>query len=175
MSQNDECQNGSGVQKGKRDAERGRLDDEFSRMPMDPPTLVQVFFCVGQRHETALFLSNTPVEQLKELFRTAAEAGPRDILKLYNTAGQLLNISPELLPNSPENPYSLQVVAANGFAMLHKSTGDEMKALETRISELERQLKSDLPLPPAVQQLQMQVDAFRQKLETTESLSWLGK
>uniref|UniRef100_A0A1Y1K8A9 Phosphodiesterase n=2 Tax=Photinus pyralis TaxID=7054 RepID=A0A1Y1K8A9_PHOPY len=143
-------------------------------MPMDPPTLVQVFFCVGQRHETALFLSNTPVEQLKELFRTAAEAGPRDILKLYNTAGQLLNISPELLPNSPENPYSLQVVAANGFAMLHKSTGDEMKALETRISELERQLKSDLPLPPAVQQLQMQVDAFRQKLETTESLSWLG-
>ncbi|KAK5646919.1 hypothetical protein RI129_005383 [Pyrocoelia pectoralis] len=158
----------------KREAERGRLDDEFSRMPMDPPTLVQVFFCVGQRHETALFCSNTPVEQLKELFRTAAEAGPRDILKLYNTAGQLLNISPELLPNSPENPYSLQVVAANGFAMLHKSTGDEMKALETRISELERQLKSDLPLPPAVQQLQMQVDAFRQKLETTESLSWLG-
>lgn len=141
---------------------------------MDPPTLVQVFFCVGQRHETALFCSNTPVEQLKDLFRSAAEAGPRDILKLYNTAGQLLNISPELPPNTLENPYSLQVVAANGIAMLHKSTGDEMKSLETRISELERQLKSDLPLPPAVQQLQLQVDAFRQKLETTESLSWLG-
>lgn len=109
------------------------------------------------------------------MFRSAAEAGPRDILKLYNTAGQLLNISPALPQNTPDNPYSLQVVAANGFAMLHKNTGDDMKVLEQRISELERQLKSDLPLPPAVQQLQLQVDAFRQKLETTESLSWLGE
>lgn len=110
-----------------------------------------------------------------DMFRSAAEAGPRDILKLYNSAGQLLNISPELAGNTLDTPYSLQVVAANGIAMLHKSTGDDMKALEARISELERQLKSDLPLPPAVQQLQQQVDAFRQKLETTESLSWLGE
>ncbi|KAF5308791.1 hypothetical protein FQR65_LT06024 [Abscondita terminalis] len=165
---------GSKVQKILGEAEQERLGDDFFRMLMDPPTLVQVFFCVGQRHETALFCSNTPVEQLKDLFRSAAEAGPRDILKLYNTAGQLLNISPELPANTPNCPYSLQVVAANGFAMLHKSTGDEMKSLEARISELERQLTSDLPLPPAVQQLQLQVDAFRQKLETTESLSWLG-
>lgn len=50
-----------------------------------------------------------------------------------------------------------------------------MRSLEVRISEIERQLKADLPLPPAVQQLQKQVDAFREKLETTESLSWLGE
>lgn len=50
-----------------------------------------------------------------------------------------------------------------------------MKSLEARISEIERQLKADLPLPPAVQQLQKQVEAFKEKLETTESLSWLGE
>lgn len=109
------------------------------------------------------------------MFRSAAEAGPRDILKLYSTSGQLLNITPDLPANTLDNPYSLQVVAANGFAMLHESTGADMKALEARISELERQLKADLPLPPAVQHLQLQVDAFRDKLETTESLSWLGE
>jgi len=43
------------------------------------------------------------------IFRSAAEAGPSDILKLYNAAGQLLNISADLLPNTRETPYSLQV------------------------------------------------------------------
>lgn len=47
------------------------------------------------------------------IFRAAAEAGPSDILKLYNAAGQLLNISADLLPNSLDEPYSLQV--SRGF------------------------------------------------------------
>ncbi|KRT86360.1 hypothetical protein AMK59_1285, partial [Oryctes borbonicus] len=109
-----------------------------------------------------------------DLFRSAAEAGPRDIIKLYNNAGQLLNISQDLEGNVPDQRYSLQVVAANGFAMLQENTGADLKTLEARISELERQLRADLPLPPVVKQLQKQVEAFREKLETTESLSWLG-
>lgn len=56
-----------------------------------------------------------------------------------------------------------------------RSTEEQMRSLEVRISEIERQLKADLPLPPTVQQLQKQVDAFKEKLETTESLSWLGE
>lgn len=55
-----------------------------------------------------------------DLFRSAAEAGPRDILKLYNSYGQLLNISADLPSNGPETRYTLHVVAANGFAMLHR-------------------------------------------------------
>ena len=58
--------------------------------------------------------------------------------------------------------------------MLQENTGADLKLLEARISELERQLKVDIPLPPVVQQLQKEVDAFKEKLETTESLSWLG-
>lgn len=112
---------------------------------------------------------------LTDLFRSAAEAGPRDILKLYNSAGQLLNISADLPSNTKETAYSLLVVAANGLAMLQESTGAELKLLEARVSAIERQLRSELPLPPAVQELQREVDAFREKLETTESLSWLGE
>ncbi|KAK9731191.1 3prime5prime-cyclic nucleotide phosphodiesterase [Popillia japonica] len=154
--------------------EPGALRDDPVQVPMDPPRAVQVFFSVGPCHETALFYSNTPTEQIKDLFRSAAEAGPTDIIKLYNKDGQLLNISQELEGNTPDHRYSLQVVAANGFAMLQENTGADLKALEARISELERQLRTDLPLPPAVKQLQKQVEAFREKLETTESLSWLG-
>ncbi|XP_018561051.1 high affinity cGMP-specific 3',5'-cyclic phosphodiesterase 9A isoform X2 [Anoplophora glabripennis] len=141
---------------------------------MDLPTTVQVFFSVGPRHETALFRSDTPVDQIKDLFRSAAEAGPRDILKLYNTEGQLLNISADLPPNNQDTRYSLQVVAANGLAMLQESTGADLKSLEARVSAIERQLRWELPLPPAVEELQREVEGFKHKLETSESLSWLG-
>ncbi|CAH1104969.1 unnamed protein product [Psylliodes chrysocephalus] len=142
---------------------------------MDHPAVnVRIFFSVGPRHETALFRSDTPSDQIKDLFRAAAEAGPRDILKLYNTDGQLLNICSDLPSNTQNNRYSLQVVAANGLAMLQESTGADLKALEARVSAIERQLRWELPLPPAVEELQKEVDAFKEKLETTESLSWLG-
>lgn len=110
-----------------------------------------------------------------DLFRSAAEAGPRDILKLYNRKGQLLNINQDLPSNTVEERYALQVVAAHGCAMLREDTGEHLQALEARISEIERLLKADIPLPPSVCQLERQVDEFRHKLETTESLSWLGK
>lgn len=121
------------------------------------------------------FTLTLQISFFSDLFRSAAEAGPGDILKLYSPSGQLLNISPELQSNGPETRYTLQVVAANGFAMLDESTEAKLKSLEARLAEVERQLKTDLPLPSAVLQLQKQVDAFREKLETTESLSWLGE
>lgn len=48
-----------------------------------------------------------------DLFRSAAEAGPHDILKLYNPKGNIINISPSLEPNSPNCCYKLEVVAAD--------------------------------------------------------------
>lgn len=47
-----------------------------------------------------------------DLFRSAAEAGPHDILKLYNPKGNIINISPGLEPNGPNSCYKLEVVAA---------------------------------------------------------------
>lgn len=50
---------------------------------------------------------------LSDLFRAAAEAGPHDILKLYNPKGNIINICPSLEPNEPGSCYKLEVVAAD--------------------------------------------------------------
>lgn len=66
-------------------------------------------------------------------------------------------------------------MAANGLAMLQESTCAELKSLEARVSAVERQMRAELPLPAAVEDLRREVEAFRERLETDESLSWLGK
>ena len=48
-----------------------------------------------------------------DLFRSATEAGPCDIVKLYTPDGRLLNISSKIPPNSPTSPYFLEVVAVH--------------------------------------------------------------
>jgi high affinity cGMP-specific 3',5'-cyclic phosphodiesterase 9 len=45
-----------------------------------------------------------------------------------------------------------------------------------RVARLEKQIRVGFDeLPPIVQDLKLQVDSFRSKLETTEHLSWLGE
>ncbi|XP_049769381.1 high affinity cGMP-specific 3',5'-cyclic phosphodiesterase 9A [Schistocerca cancellata] len=110
-----------------------------------------------------------------ELFRSAAEAGPLDIVKLYGCDGRLLNISPALKDNAPDRPYRLEVVAAHCNGMLLDEVGIDIRGLEERVARLERQIRMDFEeLPPSVRDLKEQVDAFRIKLETTEHLSWMG-
>lgn len=63
-----------------------------------------------------------------DLFRSAAEAGPHDILKLYNPKGNIINISPSLEPNSPHRCYKLEVVAADcnsePLGIFNEASGD---------------------------------------------------
>ena len=56
--------------------------------------------------KTWLFLRVT------DLFISAAEAGPLDIIKLRK-GDKLLNISPQLPANTPDTPYVLQVIDHN--------------------------------------------------------------
>lgn len=60
-----------------------------------------------------LKLTAAAVLPCPDLFRSAAEAGPYDILKLYNPKGNIINISPALEPNQPSSCYKLEVVAAD--------------------------------------------------------------
>lgn len=137
-----------------------------------------VHFYVGDRREVASFRPDQVTQkEIKELFRNAAEAGPQDIVKLRQ-GEKLLNISPHLPSNTPDSPYSLQVVGAHpgSTGMLE---ADLLRALERRVSALERELREQqevaaaAPLLP-IRELKRQVDVFRKKLETTEHLSWLG-
>ncbi|XP_077866472.1 high affinity cGMP-specific 3',5'-cyclic phosphodiesterase 9A-like [Saccoglossus kowalevskii] len=72
-----------------------------------------IYFTVAGKPEQAEFRSDFPADDVKDCFRSAAEAGPNDILKLYNTRGNIVNISPKLEENTPESRYKLEVVAAH--------------------------------------------------------------
>lgn len=55
-----------------------------------------------------------------------------------------------------------------------------LRALESRVASLERELREHQEAicaspPLALRELKRQVDSFKNKLETTEHLSWLGE
>uniref|UniRef100_A0A8D2ZIX2 Phosphodiesterase n=1 Tax=Scophthalmus maximus TaxID=52904 RepID=A0A8D2ZIX2_SCOMX len=114
------------------------------------------------------------------LFRSAAEAGPHDILKLYNPKGNIINISPGLEPNSPTSCYKLEVVAADCNSEplgveLAGALGFDLSSMEKRLQGLEKKILIEASETPAVvYELKKQVDSFREKLESVEHLSWLG-
>uniref|UniRef100_A0A672ZWH1 Phosphodiesterase n=1 Tax=Sphaeramia orbicularis TaxID=375764 RepID=A0A672ZWH1_9TELE len=115
-----------------------------------------------------------------DLFRSAAEAGPHDILKLYNPKGNIINISPRLEPNSPNSRYKLEVVAADCNseplgAELAGALGFDLLSMEKRLQGLEKKILIEAGETPAVvYEMKKQVDSFREKLESVEHLSWLG-
>lgn len=131
-----------------------------------------IYFKIGDRLEQAEFRSDFPSEDVKDIFRAAAEAGPLDILKLYNTRGNIVNISPTLEENSPESRYRLEVVATYCNA---EELGFDIKMVESRVENLEKKVKVDSgETPEVVYELRQKVENVRNKLEGVEHLSWLG-
>ncbi|XP_015600255.1 uncharacterized protein LOC107270091 [Cephus cinctus] len=137
-----------------------------------------IYFVVGDRIEIASFCPDQVTnKELKELFRSAAEAGPLDILKLHD-GDKLLNISPYLPANTPDTAYVLQVVGVHP-ATSGMIEADLLRALERRVAVLERDLRDHQEAAStapslALRELKRQVNDFKNKLETTEHLSWLG-
>ncbi|XP_075886963.1 high affinity cGMP-specific 3',5'-cyclic phosphodiesterase 9A [Nelusetta ayraudi] len=139
-----------------------------------------IYFTVNGRPEQAEFPVDCPAQSLKDLFRSAAEAGPHDILKLYNPKGNIINISPALEPNAPNSCYKLEVVAADcnseplgilGLKVKRGILGD----FERKLQSLEKKILIEAGETPAiVYEMKKQVDSFREKLESVEHLSWLG-
>ncbi|MGH0169996.1 UNVERIFIED_CONTAM: hypothetical protein FKN15_058108 [Acipenser sinensis] len=116
----------------------------------------------------------------RDLFRAAAEAGPHDILKLYNMKGNIINISPKLEPNSPQSRYKLEVVAADCNSEplgseLAVALGFDLSVMEKRLQSLEKKILGEAgETPSIVYEMKNQVESFREKLESVEHLSWLG-
>uniref|UniRef100_A0A3P9GYU0 Phosphodiesterase n=1 Tax=Oryzias latipes TaxID=8090 RepID=A0A3P9GYU0_ORYLA len=137
-----------------------------------------IYFTVNGIPEQAEFPVDCPDQDVKDLFRSAAEAGPHDILKLYSPKGSIINISTRLEPNSPSSCYRLEVVATD---CSHEPPGAEfaggldLSSIEKRLQCLERNiLIYDDKTPSVVFEMKKQVDSFREKLENVEHLSWLG-
>ncbi|XP_068602096.1 high affinity cGMP-specific 3',5'-cyclic phosphodiesterase 9A [Brachionichthys hirsutus] len=134
-----------------------------------------IHFTVNGRPEQAEFPETCPAQDVKDLFRSAAEAGPHDILKLYNPKGNIINISPSL---EPDACYTLEVVAADCNSEPLASNGiceEKVYLCDSRLQSLERKLQMEAGETPAVvHEMKKQVDSFREKLEGVEHLSWLG-
>ncbi|XP_076857261.1 uncharacterized protein LOC143511542 [Brachyhypopomus gauderio] len=139
-----------------------------------------IYFTVNGRPEQAEFPVDCPAQDVKDLFRCAAEAGPHDILKLYNPKGNIINISPQLPPNSPHSCYKLKVVAADCNSEplgteLAVALGFDLSSMEKRLQSLEKKTLVEAGETPAViYEMKRQVESFREKLESVEYLSWLG-
>nr|XP_015213774.1 PREDICTED: high affinity cGMP-specific 3',5'-cyclic phosphodiesterase 9A-like isoform X1 [Lepisosteus oculatus] len=135
-----------------------------------------IYFTVNGRAEQAEFREDCPAQDVKDLFRAAAEAGPYDILKLYNTKGNIINISPGLEPNTPQSCYKLEVVAADcNSADLATVLGFDLSSMEKRLQSLEKKILVEAgETPSVVLEMKSQVESFREKLESVEHLSWLG-
>ncbi|XP_039673149.1 high affinity cGMP-specific 3',5'-cyclic phosphodiesterase 9A isoform X1 [Perca fluviatilis] len=135
-----------------------------------------IYFTVNGRPERAEFPVDCPAQDVKDLFRAAAEAGPHDILKLYNPRGNIVNISLSLEPNSPNSRYKLEVVAADcNSAEIAGALGFDLFSMEKRLQGLEKKILMEASETPAVvYEMKKQVDSFREKLESVEHLSWLG-
>ncbi|XP_031135138.1 high affinity cGMP-specific 3',5'-cyclic phosphodiesterase 9A [Sander lucioperca] len=135
-----------------------------------------IYFTVNGRPERAEFPVDCPAQDVKDLFRAAAEAGPHDILKLYNPRGNIVNISLSLEPNSPNSRYKLEVVAADcNSAEIASALGFDLFSMEKRLQGLEKKILMEASETPAVvYEMKKQVDSFREKLESVEHLSWLG-
>ncbi|XP_072882852.1 high affinity cGMP-specific 3',5'-cyclic phosphodiesterase 9A [Hemitrygon akajei] len=143
-------------------------------------TIKTIYFVVDGRPEQAEFPSDCPAQDVKDIFRAAAEAGPHDILKLYNVKGSIINISPKLESNTRQTQYKLEVVAADCKtdslgSELASALGFDLSAMEKRLQELEKKLQIESgPMPSIVYEMRSRVESFREKLESVEHLSWLG-
>ncbi|XP_066915612.1 high affinity cGMP-specific 3',5'-cyclic phosphodiesterase 9A-like [Clytia hemisphaerica] len=134
-----------------------------------------IYFTVSDQEEQAEFSSDALSEDIKDCFRCAAEAGPYDILKLYNHKGNLVNISKSLPENRPNEPYKLEVVAAHCGHCGKDLHGVDVENLDTRLEKLEKRVYVEEGyLPPELNGLKNRIEKFKTKLENVEHLSWLG-
>nr|XP_057908103.1 high affinity cGMP-specific 3',5'-cyclic phosphodiesterase 9A-like isoform X2 [Doryrhamphus excisus] len=131
-----------------------------------------IYFMVHGRVEQAEFDSDCTAEDVKDLFRAAADAAPHHILKMYKANGSVVNISPMLEPNSQDSYYRLEVVASDLPSVAMSTELDDM---EHRLCHLETKvLEESGKTPEIICDLKSQVESFKRKLENVKHLSWMG-
>ncbi|XP_077422994.1 high affinity cGMP-specific 3',5'-cyclic phosphodiesterase 9A-like isoform X2 [Vanacampus margaritifer] len=131
-----------------------------------------IHFMVNGRVERAEFGSDCTAEEVKDVFRAAAEASPHHILKLYKANGSMVNISPLLEPNSQDSYYRLEVVTSELRSIAMPTDVDNM---EHRLCHLETKVLEEAEkTPEIISDLKSQVELFKRKLESAKHLSWMG-
>ncbi|XP_019746409.1 high affinity cGMP-specific 3',5'-cyclic phosphodiesterase 9A-like isoform X2 [Hippocampus comes] len=131
-----------------------------------------IHFIVNGKVERAEFGADCTAEDVKDLFRAAAQASPHHILKLYKSNGSVVNISPMLESNSQDSYYQLEVVASDLQSI---AITTDVGNMEQRLCHLETKAQEDAgKTPEIISDLKSQVDSFKRKLESIKHLSWMG-
>ncbi|XP_022618682.1 high affinity cGMP-specific 3',5'-cyclic phosphodiesterase 9A-like [Seriola dumerili] len=122
-----------------------------------------IHFTVNGRREQAEFRADCSAADVRDLFRAAAEAGPHHILKMYNSNGSVVNISPRLEANSEGSYYRLEVVASD---LQSVAMPPELDDMEYRLHHLESKVMEDAgKSPDIICELKSHVESFKRKLE----------
>ncbi|KAK1876370.1 High affinity cGMP-specific 3'5'-cyclic phosphodiesterase 9A [Dissostichus eleginoides] len=133
-------------------------------------TTTIVHFLVNGRPERAEFRDDCSAAEVKALFRAAAEASPRHVLKMFASDGHRMNISPKMRANDPESVYRLELVAADQSRV---GMPQELDSMEDRLQHLESRVMEEVG-GELLCDLKKQVESFKKKLESVEHLSWMG-
>ncbi|XP_033991283.1 high affinity cGMP-specific 3',5'-cyclic phosphodiesterase 9A-like isoform X2 [Trematomus bernacchii] len=133
-------------------------------------TTTIVHFLVNGRPERAEFRDDCSAAEVKALFRAAAEASPRHVLKMFASDGRRMNISPKMQANDPESVYRLELVAADQSRV---GMSQELDSMEDRLQHLESRVMEEAG-GELLCDLKKQVESFKEKLESVEHLSWMG-
>ncbi|XP_061897952.1 high affinity cGMP-specific 3',5'-cyclic phosphodiesterase 9A-like isoform X1 [Entelurus aequoreus] len=142
-------------------------------VPAHPEMTTKIIhFMVHGKAEQAELGADCTADDVKDLFRVAADAAPHHILKMYKANGSVVNISPMLEPNSQDSYYRLEVVASDLQSVAMPVEVDNM---EHRLCHLETKvLEESGKTPEIICELKGQVESFKRKLESVKHLSWMG-
>lgn len=133
-----------------------------------------IYFTFNGMLERAEFSTLDTASEVKDLFRSAAEVTSFDIIKMYNSEGDLVNITQYLKSNTPDTPYRLVVLATSTDSLM-KEVGTDLNGVEKRLQALESHIiVENGGLTDSMRQVQEEMAALSQKLEGIEHLSWIG-
>ncbi|XP_056443492.1 high affinity cGMP-specific 3',5'-cyclic phosphodiesterase 9A [Gadus chalcogrammus] len=133
-------------------------------------TLKVIYFMVNGRLEHAEFRTDCSSTDVKDLLRASVEAGPHDILTMYDAEGNVVNISPSLTANDVNTCYRLEVVASD-LQNRALAVPTELRNMDNRLENLETKVLEDTG---KTTDLKSQVESFKRKLENVEHRSWIG-
>ncbi|CAI9727841.1 affinity cGMP-specific 3 3' [Octopus vulgaris] len=135
-------------------------------------TTKAVYLSVSGKEEQVEFSSEDNADDILDTFRSVAETGPNDILKLLNKEGFYIQISPNTPQNTPEDRYKLEVVARVWGDEIPEHTKRQWENIEKRLSTLENLVLYQTTMPKCVEEILTKMNNVKNK--NIGYLSWLG-
>ncbi|GAB1601126.1 high affinity cGMP-specific 3',5'-cyclic phosphodiesterase 9A-like [Argonauta hians] len=137
-------------------------------------TTKAVYLSVCGRDEQVEFSTEDNSEDILDTFRSVAETGPNDIVKLLNKQGFYIQISANTPVNTPDDRYTVEVVARVWEDEIPHETRCQWEDIEERLSAVENLVLYQTTMPKCVEDIFTKMNNVKNKVENVGYLSWLG-